>query len=112
MLLLTQEPIPPAAIAQAPDLDRILASLPWYVLVVRSDAKPPKVTMTVWHPKLGAAPAIEKDAGKSGVASLDAYAAQRIAGRLASPGNGKNAYAWNKAIRLDVKFDAPLSRAW
>jgi hypothetical protein len=112
MLLLTQEPIPPAAIAQAPDLDRILASLPWYVLVVRSDAKPPKVTMTVWHPKLGAAPAIEKDAGKSGVASLEAYGAQRIAGRLASPGNGKNAYAWNKAIRLDVKFDAPLSRAW
>ena len=110
MLLLTQEPIPPAAIAQAADLDRILASLPWYVLVVRNDAKPPKIAMTVWHPKLGAAPAIEKDAGKSGVAKLDTYAAQRIAGSLASPGSGKTAYAWNKAIRLDVKFDAPLSR--
>ena len=112
MLLLTQEPIPPAAIAQAADLDRILAAQPWYVLVVRNDAKPPKITMTVWHPKLGAAPAIEKDAGKSGVAKLDAYGSQRIAGTLASPGNGKNAYAWNKAIRLQVKFDAPMSRTW
>ena len=112
MLLLTQEPIPPASIAQAPDLDRILSSLPWYVLVVRNDAKPPKIAMTVWHPKLGAAPAIEKDAGKSGVAKLDAYGGQRIAGSLSSPGNGKTAYTWNKAIRLDVKFDAPLSRAW
>lgn len=110
MLLLTQEPIPPAAIAQAADLDRILASLPWYVLVVRNDAKPPKVAMIVWHPGLGSAPAIEKDAGKSGVAKLDVLGPQRIAGSLASPGGGKNAYAWNKAIRLDVKFDAPLSR--
>ena len=79
---------------------------------VRNEAKPPKFAMTVWHPKLGAAPAIEKDAGKSGVARLDAYGAQRIAGSLASPGNGKAAYAWNKAIRLDVRFDAPLSRTW
>jgi hypothetical protein len=112
MLLITQEPIPPAAIAQAADLDRILASLPWYVLVVRNDAKPAKIAMTVWHPKLGAAPAIEKDAGKSGVAKLDAYGSERIAGALASPGSGKNPYAWNKAIRLDVKFDAPLSRTF
>jgi hypothetical protein len=112
MLLLTQEPIPPAAIAQAPDLDRILASLPWYVLVVRNDAKPPKVAMTVWHPSLGATPAIEKDAGKSGAAKLDAFGTNRIAGSLASPGNGKAAYAWNKAIRLDVRFDAPLSRSF
>jgi hypothetical protein len=112
MLLLTQEPIPPAFIAQAGDLDRILASLPWYVLVVRHDGKPPKVAMTVWHPKLGAAPAVEKDAGKSGVAKLDAYGAQRIAGSLASPADGKTAYAWNKAIRLEVKFDAPLARSW
>jgi len=111
MLLLTQEPIPPAAIAQAADLDRILASLPWYVLVVRNDAKPPKVAMIVWHPTLGA-PAIEKDAGKSGVAKLDVVGPQRIAGSLASPGNGKSAYVWNKAIRLEVKFDAPLSRSW
>jgi hypothetical protein len=112
MLLLVQEPIPPAAIAQAPDLDRILAALPWYVLVVRNDAKAQKITMTVWHPKLGASPAIEKDAGKSGVAKLGAYGSERIAGTLASPGSGKNAYAWNKAIRLNVDFDAPLSRAW
>lgn len=110
MLLLTPEAIPPAALAQAPDLDRVLASLPSYVLVIRNDAKPPKVAMIVWHPKLDGAPAIEKDAGKSGVAKLDAFGPQRIAGTLASPGNGKNAYAWNKAIRLDVKFDAPLSR--
>ena len=26
--------------------------------------------------------------------------------------NGKTGYAWNKAIRLDVKFEAPLSRSW
>jgi hypothetical protein len=110
LLLLTQEPIPPAAIAQAPNLDRILSSLPWYVLVVRNEAKPPKVAMVVWHPKLGATPAIEKDAGKSGVAKLDTFGAQRIAGSLSSPGDGKTAYAWNKAIRLEVKFDAPLSR--
>ena len=112
VVLLTQEPIPPAAIAQAPDLDRILASLPWYVLVVRNEAKPPKVAMVVWHPQLGATPAIEKDAGKSGVSKFDTFGAQRIAGSLASPGNGKTAYAWNKAIRLEVKFDAPLSRSW
>ena len=112
MLLLTQEPIPPAAIAQAADLDRILASLPWYVLVVRNEAKPPKIAMIVWHPKLGAAPAIEKDAGKSGVAKLDVVGPQRIAGSVASPGNGKSPYAWNKAIRLEVSFDAPLSRGW
>ena len=112
MLLLTQEPIPPAAIAQAADLDRILASLPWYVLVVRNEAKPPKIAMIVWHPKLGAAPAIEKDAGKSGVARLDVVGPQRIAGSIASPGNGKTPYAWNKAIRLEVSFDAPLSRGW
>ena len=67
--------------------------------------------MIVWHPTLGA-PAIEKDAGKSGVAKLDVVGPQRIAGSLASPGNGKSAYAWNKAIRLEVKFDAPLSRSW
>jgi hypothetical protein len=46
------------------------------------------------------------------VAKLDAYGGERIAGTLASPGSGKNAYAWNKAIRLNVDFDAPLSRAW
>ena len=110
MLLLTQEQIPPAAIAQATDLDRVLASLPWYVLVTRNEAKPPKVTMVVWHPKLGATPAVEKDAGKSGIVKLDAFGAQRITGTLASPGNGKTPYTWNKSIRLDVKFDAPLSR--
>ncbi|MFO1311261.1 MAG: DUF2799 domain-containing protein [Burkholderiales bacterium] len=112
MLLLTQDPIPPAAIGAAEDLDRVLASLPAYVLVSRNEATPPKIAMIVWHAKLGAAPAVEKDAGKSGVARLDAYGPQRIAGRLASPGNGKNPYAWNKAIRLDVKFDAPLARGW
>jgi hypothetical protein len=112
MLLITQEQIPPAAIAQAADFDRILASLPWYVLVVRNDAKPAKITMTVWHPKLGAAPAIEKDAGRYGIAKFQAYGSERIAGTLASPGGGKNAYGWNKAIRLNVSFDAPLSRAW
>jgi hypothetical protein len=110
MLLLTQEPIPPAAIAQAADLDRILSSLPWYVLVVRNEEKPPRLAMTVWHPKLGASPAVEKNAARSGLAKFDAYGAQRIAGSLSSPGNGKTAYAWNKAIRLDVRFDAPLSR--
>jgi hypothetical protein len=46
------------------------------------------------------------------VAKLDAYGSERIAGALASPGSGKNPYAWNKAIRLDVKFDAPLSRTF
>ncbi len=110
MLLLTQDPIPPAAIGGAQDLDRVLASLPAYVLVIRNDAKPPRIAMVVWHPKLGAAPAVEKDAGRSGVVKFDAYGSQRIAGALASPGNGKSAYAWNKAIRLDAKFDAPLSR--
>ena len=112
MLLLTQDPIPPAAIARAEDLDRVLASLYAYVLVIRNDAKPAKIAMIVWHPKLEAGPAIEKDVARSGVAKLDAYGPQRIAGSLASPGGGKNAYAWNKAIRLDVKFDAPLSRSW
>ena len=112
MLLLTPEAIPPAIIGQAPDLDRVLASLPAYVLVVRNDAKPPKIAMVVWHPKLGGAPAVEKDAGKSGVAKFDTFGAQRIAGSLASPGGGKTAYAWNKAIRIDVKFDAPLSRGF
>lgn len=112
MLLLTEQAIAPSALAQAPDLDRVLGALPHYVLVIRSEAALPKVAMIVWHPKLGAAPAVEKDAGKSGVAKFDAYGAQRIAGSLASPGGGKAAYAWNEAIRLDVKFDAPISRGW
>ncbi|MFO1303409.1 MAG: DUF2799 domain-containing protein [Burkholderiales bacterium] len=112
MLLLTQDPIAPAAIAQAEDLDRVLASLPAYVLVARNEGKPAKIAMIVWHAKLGAGPAIEKDVGRSGAAKLDVYGPQRIAGSLASPSGGKNAYAWNKAIRLDVRFDAPLSRSW
>lgn len=112
MLLMTEQAIPPSALGQAPDLDRVLGALPHYVLVIRNDATPAQVAMVVWHPGLGSGPAVEKDAGKSGVAKFDAYGAQRIAGSLASPGGGKAAYAWNGAIRLDVKFDAPISRSW
>lgn len=112
MLLLTGQAIAPSALEQASDLDRVLGALPHYVLVIRNEAAPPEVAMVVWHPKLAAGPAVEKDAGKSGVARFDAYGTQRIAGRVASPDGGKAAYAWNDAIRLDVRFDAPLARNW
>ena len=112
MLLLTEQAIPAAELGQAADLDRVLAALPHYVLVIRNEAKPPKVTMVIWHPKLGTAPAIEMDAGKGGAAKFDAYGAQRIAGSIASPQNGNSAFAWNKAIKLEVRFDAPLARRW
>lgn len=112
MLLLTGQAIPEASLAAASDLDRLMGALPAYVLVVRDDATPPKVAMAIWHAGLGAGPAVERDAGKAGAAKFDAYGAQRIAGRLASPQDGKGGYAWNKAIRLDVRFDAPLVRRW
>ncbi len=112
MLLLTGQAIPEASLAAAPDLDRVLGALPAYVLVVRSDATPPKVALLVWHSGLGASPAVERDAGKAGAVKFDAYGAQRIAGRVTSPQNGRSAFAWNKAIRLDVRFDAPLVRRW
>jgi hypothetical protein len=112
MLLLTGQAIPEASLAAAPDLDRVLGALPAYVLVVRNEATPPSVALLVWHSGLGAVPAMERDAGKAGAAKFDAYGAQRIAGRVASPQNGKRAFAWNRAIRLDVRFDAPLVRRW
>jgi len=112
MLLLTEQAIPSAELGQAADLDRVLGALPYYVLVIRNEAKPPKVTMVVWHPKLGSTPAIEMDAGKGGAAKFDAYGAQRIAGSIASPQNGKSTFAWNKGIKLEVRFDAPLARRW
>jgi Protein of unknown function (DUF2799) len=112
MLLLAEHAIPANRLGQAADLDRLLAELPYYVLAIRNESKPPKITMIVRHPQLGPSAVIEKDAGKSGQARFDEYGSERIAGRLASPQAGKNPYAWNKAIRLDVKFDAPLVRRW
>ena len=112
MLLLTGQAIPEASLAAARDLDQVLGALPAYVLVVRNDATPPGVAMLVWHSGLGAGPAVERDAGKAGGMRFDAYGAQRIAGRITSPQNGRNGFAWNKAIRLDVRFDAPLVRSW
>lgn len=112
MLLLTEQAIPSARLGEAADLDRVLGALPHYVLVIRNEAKPPRVAMVVWHPKLGSTPAVEMDAGKGGTAKFDAYGAQRIAGSIASPQNGKSAFAWNKAIKLEVRFDAPLARRW
>ncbi len=112
LLVLTGEPIPPDQLARAGDLDRVLGALPHYVLVVRNDAAPPNVAVVVAHPKLGAAPAVGSDVGKGAVAKFDAYGAQRIAGTLASPQNGGAAFAWNRNVRLSVKFDAPLARQW
>ena len=112
MLLLTAHAIPANVLSQAADLDRVLAELPYYVLAIRNEAKPPKVALIVRHPQLGSAAAVEQDAGKSGRARFDFYGSERIAGNLASPQAGKSPYAWNKAVRMDVKFDAPLVRRW
>ena len=112
ILVLTESPIAPAQLASAVDLDRVLGTLPHYVMVVRNDAKPPKVALVVWHPNLGAGPAVELDAGKAGAAKFDAYGPQRIAGTMSSPQSGKSAFAWNKALKLTVRFDATLSRSW
>ena len=111
MLLLTGTAIPDAVVAQAPDLDRLLGATPSYVLVIRNEATPPRLSMIVWHPQLGSV-AVEKVAGKSGTVKFDSYGESRIAGTLVSPQGGKNAYAWNKHLRLDVKFDAPYIRRW
>ncbi len=111
-LLLTGQAIPANRLGQAADLDRVLAELPYYVLAIRNDAKPAKLTLIIWHPNLGAKAAVERDAGKSGTAKFDVYGSERIAGRLSSPQAGKSSYPWNKAIRMDVKFDAPLVRRW
>jgi len=110
MLVLTQEQIPDALIGRAHDLDTVLAALPHYVLASRDGGKQPKVTLVVWHPQLGSSPTIVRDAGKDALARFDIYGEQRLSGRLASPGNGARAYAEAKELRLDVRFDAPLSR--
>lgn len=110
MLVLTQEPIPDALIGRANDLDGILAALPHYVLASRDGAKPPKVTLVVWHPQVGSSPLIVRDAAKGALVRFDIYGEQRLTGRIASPGNGARAYADAKQLRLDVRFDAPLSR--
>ena len=112
MLLLTAHAIPANVLGQAADLDRVLAELPYYVLSIRNEAKPPKVALIIQHPQLGSALVVERDAGKSGRARFDVYSSERIAGALASPQAGKSPYAWNKAVRLDVKFDAPFVRRW
>ena len=112
ILVLTESPIAPATLAGAPDLDRVLGTLPAYVMVIRNEATPPKVALVVWHPGLGASPAVAQDAGKAGAVKLEAYGPARIAGTLSSPQGGKAAFTWNKRVRLVVRFDAPLSRSW
>lgn len=112
LLVLTEQPIPPDDLARAGDLDRVLAALPHYVLVVRNDASPPSVAIVVAHPKLGAVPAVAEGAGKGGTAKFDAYGPQRIAGTLSSPQNGNAPFAWNRNVKLSVRFDAPLVRRW
>ena len=117
VLVLTAQPIPPDNLADATDLDRVLASLPNYVLVVRNDATPPQVAVVVAHPKLGAAPAVASDVGKGATAKFDAYGPQRIAGAVHSPQSGAAPFAWHKGVSLSgvslsAKFDAPLVRRW
>ena len=112
MLLLTEYAIPANRLGQAADLERLLAELPYYVLAIRNDANPPRVALIIRHPQLGPAAVVERDAGRSGGARFNAYDSERIAGSLVSPQGGKSPYAWNKAIRLDVKFDAPFVRRW
>ncbi|MCC7215247.1 MAG: hypothetical protein IT517_00645, partial [Burkholderiales bacterium] len=60
----------------------------------------------------GAVPAVAEDAGKGGTAKFDAYGPQRIAGALNSPQSGNAPFAWNRNVRLSVRFDAPLVRRW
>jgi hypothetical protein len=110
MLVLTQERIPDAVIEGAKDLDAVLAALPHYVVASRDGAKQPKVTLVFWHPQLGSSPVIVRDAAKEALARFDIHGDQRLTGRLASPGNGSQGYAGAKQLRLDVRFDAPLSR--
>ena len=112
VLVLTEQPIPPDDLARAGDLDRVLSALPHYVLVVRNDASPPNVAVVVAHPKLGAVPAVAADVGKGATAKFDAYGPQRITGALDSPQNGNAPFAWNRNVKLTVKFDAPLVRRW
>ena len=112
MVVITQDPIPPADIAQAPDLDRLLAKLPAYVLASRNDAKPAKVTLVIAHPVMPSGLGFDLDAVTTGMARFESYGSDRIAGRISSPQNGKNAYAWNRSVRLDVQVDAPLMRRW
>lgn len=112
MLLLTAHAIPANVLGQSDDLQRVLDDLPYYVLAVRSDAKPPKLALIVKHPQLGVTERIERDAGRSGRARFEAYDAQRIAGSLTSPQDGKSPFAWNKSLRMAVSFDAPLVRRW
>ncbi len=110
MLVLTQEQIPDALIARANGLDAVLAALPHYVVASRDAAKSPKVTLVVWHPQLGSSPVIVRDAGKGALARFDIYGDQRLSGRITSPGSGARAYADARELRLDVRFDAPLTR--
>jgi hypothetical protein len=50
------------------------------------------------------------DAGKGGAAKFDAYGAQRI-GAASHRRRMARAFAWNKAINLEVRFGAPLAAA-
>lgn len=110
MILLTERPIPDDVLAQAPDLDAVLGQLPHYVLAIRNDAKPAKTALIVWHPQLGTAPVVQVDAQASGTLKFDTYGPARITGTLASPQTGNAGYAWNRNLRINVRFDAPLTR--
>lgn len=112
MVLLTERPIPDDVLAQAPDLDTVLGQLPHYVLAIRNDAQPAKTALIVWHPQLGTAPVVQADAQASGTVKFDLYSPSRIAGALASPQTGNAGYAWNRNLRVNVRFDAPLTRRW
>ncbi len=110
MVLLTEKPIPDDVLAQAADLDAVLSQLPHYVLAIRNEAKPAKTALIVWHPHLGNAPVVQADAQASGTLKFDAYGPARVTGTLASPQTGNAGYAWNRNLRVNVRFDAPLTR--
>ena len=112
VLLLVGQAIPANVLGNAAKLQRVLDTLPYYVMALRNDAKPPRVTLVVRHPQLGATAVVDRDAARTGTARFEAYGSERIAGRIASPQNGKSAYAWSKALRMNVTFDAPQVRRW
>lgn len=112
MLLLTGQAIADDDLAHAQDLDAVLGRLPHYVLAIRNDAKPPKTALIAWHPQLATTPVVQTEVQASGTLKFDAYGPARITGNLASPQSGKSPYAWNKNLRLTVRFDAPLTRRW
>ncbi len=110
MILLTEKPIPDAFLAQAPDLDVVLGQLSHYVLAIRNETRPAKTALIVWHPQLANVPVVQTDVQASGTLKFDTYGPARISGTMASPRTGTAGYAWNKNLRVNVRFDAPLTR--